>query len=86
MQAPQRLHLTVFEKAGDVAGSANARLLAAGLARFAGEARAAPAAAEAGVLETLQGCEEKARRAHLGMWRYGDPGEDSDQVCEKWGG
>ena len=28
----------------------------------------------------LREVEEKARRAHVGMWRYGDPGEDSDQV------
>lgn len=32
------------------------------------------------VAEALREVEEKARRAHVGMWRYGDPGEDSDQV------
>ncbi len=81
-----------------MAGSANARLLSAGLARFAADPRAA--AGEAGeVQEALRGCEEKARRGHVGMWRYGDPGEDSDQVrvgvgaytvwmdgCEGWWG
>lgn len=67
----------MFEKAGDVAGSANARLLSAGLARFVEERRASEAA-EAGVLEALRACEEKARKSHVGMWRYGDPGEDSD--------
>lgn len=75
-QAPQKLHLTLFEKLGDVYSSANARLLLAGLARFA----APPRGVDGGeVAEALLACEEKARRGHVGMWRYGDPGEDSDQ-------
>lgn len=77
LQAPQKLHLTLFEKLGDVYSSANARLLLAGLARFA----APPRGVDGGeVAEALLACEEKARRGHVGMWRYGDPGEDSDQV------
>lgn len=45
--------------------------------------------ADTSIGEALQGVEAAARKEHVGMWRYGDPGEDSDEETEKpksaWG-
>lgn len=29
--------------------------------------------------EALQAAEQSARKAHEGMWQYGDPGDESDE-------
>ena len=31
------------------------------------------------VVEALRGCEEAARRRHVGMWVHGDPGSDEEE-------
>ena len=42
------------------------------------------------VAQELQEAEAEARKGHLGMWRYGDPGEDDDEderpVRSAWAG
>ena len=41
------------------------------------------------VVEALQAEEQRARKEHVGMWQYGDPGDDSDEETERpkpaWG-
>ena len=31
------------------------------------------------LVQELQEAEESARKGHVGMWRYGDPGEDDEE-------
>ena len=39
--------------------------------------------------EALQAVEQRARKEHVGMWQYGDPGDDSDEEADRpktaWG-
>ena len=39
--------------------------------------------------EALQAVEQAARKEHVGMWQYGDPGDDSEDESERpknaWG-
>jgi endonuclease YncB( thermonuclease family) len=45
--------------------------------------------ADSSTEEALQGVEAAARKEHVGMWRYGDPGEESDEETDRpknaWG-
>ena len=40
----------------------------------------------AAVVETLRSAEATARRQHVGMWRYGDPGSDEEDDYPTLGG
>ena len=50
---------------------------------FVAACRQAGAGAKA--MEQLQAAEAAARRAHAGVWEYGDPGEDSDNEAPEFG-
>lgn len=54
-----------------------------------GFSSAAMQGGDTGVAEALQTAEQTARKEHVGMWQYGDPGDDSDEESEKpknaWG-
>lgn len=45
--------------------------------------------ADSATQEALQAVEQRARKEHVGMWQYGDPGDDSDEEPERpknaWG-
>lgn len=44
-----------------------------------GKGRSAGLQGDASALAAVQAAEERARRAHAGMWRYGDPGDEEDE-------
>ncbi|PSC71228.1 hypothetical protein C2E20_5281 [Micractinium conductrix] len=78
--APTKLHLTLVPAGTeDLKQSANAQLLATGLARLV-EPKGPKSLETAEVLEALRACQEEARRKHLGMYQYGDPdsGDEDD--------
>jgi staphylococcal nuclease domain-containing protein 1 len=66
--------------APSAAESANAKMLAAGLARVVEPRKGAPALSggAAATLEVLRAAQEGARAAHAGVWEYGDPGDEDD--------
>ncbi|KFM27295.1 Nuclease domain-containing protein 1 [Auxenochlorella protothecoides] len=74
-QAAVKLHLTLRSGA-EGESSVNAKLVAAGLARLAapkGRGSSSPA------LEEVRAAQDQARRSRVGLWRYGDPGSDSEE-------
>lgn len=77
-QAPTKLHLTLIEgDSDDMKQSVNGQLLAAGLAQLA-EPKGPKSAETEELLSALRGCQEAARRKHLGLFQYGDPDSDGD--------
>ncbi|KAK9813035.1 hypothetical protein WJX72_007851 [[Myrmecia] bisecta] len=88
LASPGRLHVVLCEKErAATKESANAELLLAGLARVQKpHGRALAAAAD--VVNDLVECEERARKKRVGMFVYGDPGDEEEEEAEKpraWG-
>jgi hypothetical protein len=80
---PDRLLLTVFLSADEeesAEDTANARMLDEGMARIAEPARGTPplSAPASALLAVLRESESRARRAHVGMWEFGDPGSEDE--------
>lgn len=87
---PMQLSLTVLVGDDDEEGAetVNEALVSAGLARVVEPGKNAKLVD--GALDALEGVREKeqdAKRRHLGMWQYGDPGsEDEDEYPALGGG
>ena len=76
------LHLTLFpgqDEGLDVSKSINAILVQDGLARVLDEKTVGSMdSAAANVYSEIEKKEKIARQSHLGIWEYGDPGNDDD--------
>jgi staphylococcal nuclease domain-containing protein 1 len=73
-------HVILFPEgsSGDLAHSINAQMLEAGMARLPAAARTGRAAAD-DVNRVLRVAQEEALRQHVGIFRYGDPGDSDDE-------
>jgi staphylococcal nuclease domain-containing protein 1 len=76
---PQKDADTASADEENAADCINAILVREGLARVVDPARGRVLSDGAkGVLGVLKEAQEEARRAHVGLWQYGDPGDDDE--------